>query len=145
MKKGIIGNEKGILIPYEEFKRKIGIADEYIVLSSDCQGNEKIGIYLAKKSDIEIKDSLVTIRGMEDDEGSICLLKTKSEINKKLAVNLECPTFCICLKSEDGQIKDGGTEMIKIWAATGEKNIYAWFLDKCHWCAYGPQYFVEIK
>lgn len=143
--KGIIGNQKGILLPYEEYCEKIGLPEKYFIYAVHYTGGRYVHFTLIEKESCELKEGLVFIKRREK---SIYLRIAKEEINKKLGIQLEHPFHHMCYKTKENNIEllDHGEGDERVAALIRkDKDIYMWISSGPNYLVDEEVFFIETK
>ena len=143
--KGIIGNQKGVLIPYQKFCDEVGLPKGYILKNINQGSEEYVYFEIVGEDSYELKDGMITLF---EQKKMICIRRTREEVNKIIGIKLEKTHFSICLKGKEDvitRLNYGGDVELK-WSLTEKKdNIYVWASTPGNFCFDEEEYFVETE
>ncbi|NQV91853.1 hypothetical protein HQ489_05255 [Candidatus Woesearchaeota archaeon] len=137
---GIIGNEKGILIPYEKYCKKVGVPKGYFLEDIQSNSSNVIYYYMAEKECCILKDGLFIVK---EDYKRVIMKKTKKDIEKSFGFKFQQSHHSICIRDKNGIIERHGfpIQMLNV-ISQEDKNLFVWISQNAHY--YEEEMFVEI-
>lgn len=148
-KRGIIGERKGILMPYPEFCEKMGLPSGYLFVDVDARNGEYIYFMFSEIEEYELKMNLMF---REKKSKRIYLRMHLDEFNRRLGTPKEMgnfvgdnslgPRVSLCFKNEDNRITELYEPIEAHFALANNQDIFVW-ISRSLWQA--EEYFMETK